>query len=456
MLELCRVFRQSHLRRGATVVAGLTTLAILLTLVSGGCVGTAGSASPTVMTATRPTLSPAASPPSTPVIASPTPGRPQTLTIWITEFVAPLEGGEVTETFARQIAAFEATHPGLTIQVIYKKPSGKGGMEDFLAAAAAVAPAVVPDLVVLDFRDLPTVARKGLLVPLDDLLSPRLQDDLYPFALQAGTVDGRLMGVPFEVDIEHAIYNTAKIAVPPITWSEVFSSGATYIFPTLGQDGLVNDAFLIQYLSTGATLVDDGGNPALDPQALTDVLAFYRQGIESGAILTDVLQYATVENCWPKYLQAQVVMSNISSNLYLTGRGLLTVSRATYVPTRDGRAIALGRGHVWALTSRDQDRRRVAVRLLEWLLYPPNMAAWNLAAGHLPTRRAALEEMGRDQYFVFVHAQLENTVPYPDSEVHRRIYRAMQQAVDAVLRKGAMPQAAADDVLRAVNQERSQ
>lgn len=452
-MELHHISERGSLQRWVTSAVAMVILALVL-VIPGGCTAQV-SVTPTAAAAITPTPSPLASPPSTSEVVTPVPGEPEKLTIWITEFVAPLEGSEAADTFARQIAAFEATHPELTVEVIYKKPSGKGGIEDFLSTASAVAPAVVPDLVVLDFQDLPAMARKGLLVPLDDLLSPKVQSDLYPFALQAGTVDGRLVGVPFEVDIEHAIYNTAKIAVPPITWSEVFSSGATYIFPTLGQDGLVNDAFLIQYLSTGAALVDDAGNPALDPQAIADVLAFYRQGIESGAILTDVLRYATVENCWPKYLQAQVVMSNISSNLYLTGRGLLTVSRATYVPTRDGQAIALGRGHAWALTSLDPNRRQVAVKLLEWLLYPPNMAAWNLAAGHLPTRRAALEEMGRDPYFVFVHAQLERTIPYPNSEVHRRIYRAMQQAVDAVLRKGAMPQAAADDVLKAVSQERT-
>ena len=98
--------------------------------------------------------------------------------------------------------------------------------------------------------------------------------------------------------------------------------------------------------------MDEDGKPALDPQALTEVLSFYQRGIESGAILTDVLEYETVENCWHKYLQAEVVMSNISSKLYLAGRGLLAVSRATAVPTRDGQAIALSEGYAWAMTTR--------------------------------------------------------------------------------------------------------
>jgi hypothetical protein len=58
-----------------------------------------------------------------------------------------------------------------------------------------------------------------------------------------------------------------------------------------------------------------------------------------------------------------------------------------------------------------------------------------------------------DDYVAFVHNQLEYAIPYPSTEAHKRIYRAMQEAVDAVLRKGESPSIAAENVLKAVNQE---
>ncbi len=377
------------------------------------------------------------------------PGAPQTLTVWISERVAPPDGGEL-EILEQQFAAFEATHPGLAVEVQIKKADGQGDIQDLLTTASAVATTVVPDLVALDVEILPDVARKGLTTPLDGLVSAGLETDMYPFALQAGTVDEQWMGAQFEVrGLEHAIYNSNKIAVAPLTWTEVYSSGATYVFPAAGQDGVVNDSFLIQYLSTGAPLVDDSGNPALDPQVLTDVLDFYRQGIERGAILTDVLEYSTVEQCWPKFLQAEVVMSNISSDLYLS----VMTGQVASVPTRDGQAVMLSRGHAWALTARDPDRQALTVKLLEWLLDPVNLATWNQSAGYLPTRRAAFEQMERTPYVAFMYGQLESAMPYPISETHVRIYRAMQQAIDAVLREGVPPESAAVGILQAVNQE---
>jgi ABC-type glycerol-3-phosphate transport system substrate-binding protein len=437
----------------------LLLLALLLwgTFLTQACLSTptpAATQNPTPASTMQTDATPMPAP--TPTATPAPPGAPQKLTVWITELVSPLDTDERSLAFEQQLIAFEATHPELTIEVLYKKPEGKGGLEDLLASASAVAPPVVPDLIMIDTERLPSLAQKGLAVPLDGLLDPDLIEDLYPFAAQAGTVDGHLVGLQFETSVEHALYNTSKIAVPPVSWTEVFSSGATYIFPTLGQDGLVNDAFLIQYLSTGAELLDSNGQPTLDQQALTDVLGFYRNGIENGSILTDVLEYDTVRSGWRKYLRAEVVLSNMTSNLYLEGRGLLKVSKATWIPTQDGQPpITLSRGNAWVLTAPDANRQALAVKLLTWLMNPHNMATWSLAAEHLPTRRTAFEQMPRegDEYAAFVYSQLEYAIPYPSTEVHKRIYRAMQGAVDAVLRGGELPSVAAENVLKAVNQE---
>jgi ABC-type glycerol-3-phosphate transport system substrate-binding protein len=372
--------------------------------------------------------------------------------VWIGDQIGSLPGNRSMDVLRQQLVAFEATHPGLTIEVMVKSTEGLGGIESLLTTASAVAPTVLPDLVALNTETLGRIARQGLTVPLEELVSPNIQEDLYGLALESTTVEGRWMGVQFQArGLEHAIYNPNKIAVAPLTWTEVYSSGATYVFPAAGQDGLVNDAFLIQYLSTGASLVDEAGKPVLDGKALADVLGFYQQGIERGAILTDVVEYATVEQIWPRFLQAEVVMSNISSDLYLS----VKTGEATAVPTRDGQATILSRGHAWALTAREPTRRQLAVELIEWLLNPINMATWSQAAGTLPTRRAALVEMDRDPYVTFMYSQLETALPYPHSETHLRIYRAMQQAVDAVLRQGVSPQSAAEGVLTALNQESS-
>jgi ABC-type glycerol-3-phosphate transport system substrate-binding protein len=149
------------------------------------------------------------------------------------------------------------------------------------------------------------------------------------------------------------------------------------------------------------------------------------------------------------FLQAEVTMSHISSDLYLS----VLTGTPIGVPTRNGTAVTLSRGHAWALTARETQRQALAVQLLEWLLDPVNVQAWNQAAGSLPTRRAAYERQERNSYVTFMYSQLETAIPYAQSETHRDIYRAMQQAVEAVLRQGTPPETAAANVLITLNQE---
>ncbi|MBN1934963.1 MAG: hypothetical protein JW934_09880, partial [Anaerolineae bacterium] len=116
-------------------------------------------------------------------------------------------------------------------------------------------------------------------------------------------------------------------------------------------------------------------------------------------------------------------------------------------------AVALSRGYAWAVASRDPNRQPLTLQLVEWLMYPPYLAACNQAAGHLPTRRSAFEQMPRDAYAKFMYTQLEYTAPYLSSEPYQRIYRAMQIAIDEVLRKNIPPEEAAANILKAIGQE---
>jgi hypothetical protein len=111
------------------------------------------------------------------------------------------------------------------------------------------------------------------------------------------------MGLQFETDVEHLIYNTNKIDSAPITWREVISDSVAYIFPAGGEGGLVNDSFLIQYLAMGGQLLDESGEPVLDKDALVEVLQFYADGLEAGAIPSSVLEFAHLDDCWVVYVK---------------------------------------------------------------------------------------------------------------------------------------------------------
>jgi len=408
-------------------------------------------------TPTATTVSGEATPAVSPTRGFPPPSPPTavssaiTLTLWTTEAFFPTEDSDSGQILAQQWQAFEAARANVIIEYVLKKPYGKGGILDFLSTARAAAPTVLPDLVILDTLELDEAAEAELIRPLDGLVSSELQQDLFPFARRS--FDGQLMGIQFEADVEHLIYNTNKIDSPPVTWREVLSDSVAYIFPAGGEGSLVNDAFLIQYLAVGGRLLDESGNPALDNDALVEVLQFYADGLEVAAIPPSVLEFEDLDDCWVVYVSAQAALSNVSSDRYLADRGLLKNTAFAAIPTRDGNVVTLSKGWALAIVTEDSSRQAIVAQLIEWLLEPENNANWNLAAGHLPTSQAAFEHLdAADQYFPFVRRQLENVSPRPVDPAYDKIGRALQRAVQDVLQGEVSPEEAAEAIIAVVEQ----
>lgn len=400
-----------------------------------------------VATSSRPTATPQAQPDEA---ASPESPGPIQLTLWTVEAVSPQAEGNAGQVFDRGLKAFENSYPDIQVSVVLKNESGKGSVFDYLRTASLVAPSVLADVVVLNTVDLAQLARTGLIVPLDEMISSPLVNDLLPAARAACTVDGQLMGIPFEMDVEHLIYNTNKLPTAPIVWTDVISANTSYVFPAKGRNGLVNDAFLIQYLALGGRLQDDEGLPYLDEQALRSVLGYYRQGVEEGVISPDVLTIGTPEDIWPSYVSAEVGMAHVNSHRFLSDRSVLRSTQFAAIPTREGTPLTVGRGRALAVVTHDPDRQAIVLRLIEYLMAPDNNAAWSRETAHLPTRYAAFVLMGNDPYWEFLQQELEIAVPPPAFPEYDQIGRVLQQAVIEVLSEETTPEEAAAAALDAI------
>lgn len=377
---------------------------------------------------------------------SPTPAPIITLTIWTKESFSPAEG-EAGQVLNEIFSAFSEKHPDVHIEYALKKPYGKGGLLDFLRTTSQVVPAALPDLIVIDTTELNKAAREGLVQPLDGLLGREILDDVFPFAIQACSLDGHLMGMQFEADIEHLAYNAGLLPAPPLTWADTFTRGAIYLFPGGGEEEKVNDAFLIQYIALGGQFVDKNGLPALDKELLVKVLEFYQEGRKRNVIPLSILECKTLDDSWAFYLAGKAAMANVDSHLYLLeGLGRPDTSFAP-IPTQDGRPMTISRGWAVALVTSDQARQALAAELIASLMRPEMNAAWNRAAGHLPTRRAALDDIGLpEDYLAFLRTQMEAARPRPSMPAYDNLAKALQRAIQNVLLNDVSPAEAVEGV----------
>jgi multiple sugar transport system substrate-binding protein len=370
------------------------------------------------------------------------------LTVWTTEAFSPTQGITTGQILAEKVAGAEAAQTGVRFRFVPKKPYGKGGILDYLLTTGAVVPTLLPDLAFIDVDELGAAVQSGLVQPLDALLPPEVADDLYPFARDACTVDGKLYCLQFEADLDHAVYDPYKMSRPPGSWTEVLSRPGPYLFPAGGQAGLVDDAFLTQYLAVWPAGASDSQQPFLDEQSLVAVLQFYRDGASRGIFPTLVLDYHSTDDTWQAYLSGQGAMAQVSAQRYLADRARAATSLLSSIPAINGPGAAITQGWALALITPDPLRQE-AVRpfLVEWLA-PETNAAWNRAAGTLPTRQAALALWDQsDPYTAFLHEQLLGARPRPRLANYNQVAAALQQAVEAVLTGALTPEEAAAQVM---------
>lgn len=435
------------------LIAGLLCL---VTTVAGGCdtlsqVLTPGPPPSETATVERATSTAAPTEPA----STPTPDI-VTLALWTTEELGPIGQTPGQRRLSAQIAAFEAAHPGVRIDVVLKKAYGKGGMLDFLTSTAAAVPAGLPDVAILDVRELASAAQRELIQPLDGLITPEVAQDLVAPARAAGQINGTWFGLPFQADLQHLIYNTNEVLKAPVTWTDVLSGTAPYLFPAAGQAAvagegrLVNDAFVIQYFGTGARLTGESGQPALDKDAVTAVLKFYADGLAAGVIPISAAQHTSVDDTWPVYLSEEVGLANVSSHRYLENREGFRKSSFAPVPTQHGTAPSIFRGWAYVLISQQPERQEIAWSFIEWLTSPDRLGEWALAASYLPTRLSAWPDDSEDEYLHFLAELLQNAQVRPTGAAHDEVGRALERAVQSIFADTATPAEAAAQAMTSI------
>lgn len=412
-------------------------ISAILTLI--GCGSLSPEATPAPVTATpgEPTPTPTATP--TP---EPTP-MISTLELWLPEELDPYDAQAGSGVLAAQLAEFSQTYPGLKVEVVVKKAHGRGGLVDFMRTARDAAPSVLPDLVVLDASDLGSVARSDLVQPLDDLLASSASDDRFPFATSLGRAEGETVGAVLGVDIQHLAYRPAVFASAPVSWTQVISAPASFLFPAGGVDGHVNDATLIQYLGAGGSLTDAEGHPSLDEEVMTDVFSFYTRCVTNTVIVpTEVLTATHVDQVWEQFKEGEGGMTAVRARRYWLEADDSMAAGA--IPTKDGQPVSIARGWALAMVTDNPARQDAAMVLFDWLTAPDQNVVWTQAAGYLPATRSALDLWAvTEEERTVLHNLLEAAVPAPRPLVMEAVGPPMQEALEALLSGRATPEEAA-------------
>jgi ABC-type glycerol-3-phosphate transport system substrate-binding protein len=432
---------------------GLCSLLALL-LVGALLMGCSGEPEEPAVTATQTptaTLDLPAARRSTPVLQpTPTfvaPGQPLTLTLWLAPDMAlgDLASGAVIANWSERFAQL---YPGSNVQIIPKEAYGAGGLSQALLATQPVVPARLPDIVVVDTVELYQLVDAGLATPLDVLLPPSLWDDLYPFALEAASVDGIRFAAPYRVDIPMMVYNRTMVQTPPRTWDELLANRAEYLFPlTQGDSQRLADMFLIQYLSYGGLLVQGDDRPFLDASVVAQVLRNYRRAADADVLRLAARRLQDLEEGWSLFLSGQAAMCNATALQYLRDRSQLRGAGFAAIPAPLGEATPLASVWGWVIVTPDPTKQEAAARYILGALEADRHVAWLGESHYLPAQPSLLPRVVEDELFrTFLTQQLRRVLVLPRVNHYAQLQDIITRAIEDVLDGVSTPERAGNQV----------
>ncbi len=388
------------------------------------------------MTAT-PSPSPAA--PPTPTATSTPVERPDVVVWWPAD-LWPASESPASAVLQAQIQDARDMLD-LTIQVRERRLDGTGGILSALRAAKTIAPAAMPDLILIPRQHLSSLIESGLLVPLDDLLRDTLERDFFPPARALGRFQEAQYGIAYTLNLQHIVYRESTFSAPPSTLSAVLESGQPIAFTT------GSPTALIQYVAAGGRLVDENGLPVLDEAPLLAVLEFYEQAAADGLLDNSILEYQSPTAYWDNFLRGGLGLAQVDAVFFLSVHQQTAQLRAAPIPTLDGRGLTTLDGWLWVMTATDAARQPQAAAFLDWMLRVENQAAFTEAMRRLPSQRPALRLAGLGDYADLVEDLLDEEHVIPASAISSTAATSLQNALVAVLNRTRLPADAAAEAV---------
>jgi len=264
----------------------------------------------------------------------------------------------------------------------------------------ATLPRVSYDLVSTHSKYAPS--QLDFLEPLDEIVDPAILNDFVPLLLTLATVDGKLYGLPRNIDVRLLHYRSDLIESPPETWDELLEqarklrSADLYGFAFPGRESGLFGTFYELVEMAGAEFFPADLVPDIENNAGRWALTFLRDLYKEHIVPQELTgwHYEEVHECfrsghaamvcdWPGYysLYRDPQISKVYDRLGLR----------PYPKGPSGKSLSYGGGHTFALTKVGAGKPEV----LQLLLFLTNYEQQLLEArnGCVPVRQSVMQQM---------------------------------------------------------------
>lgn len=374
--------------------------------------------------------------------------RELTLVLWVPPQFAPTEENPGGNALSERLSTFEQENPGLKVEVRVKSLEGNGGLLASLATTTAAAPEALPGLVLLNRSDFETAALKGLIFPITSRAVEYNNPVYFPFVVDLTSFQGIQYGLPLFFDPLVMAYNSRLIAFPPTTWSELISQGDTVLFNL--NDPKAPIPFTV-YLSNKGVLVNEEGNPVLEPDPLTRTYQFFFNGANTDAFPEWLPDLQNGSDTWDAYIKGQGIYALVWASQAL--RNPVDNTTITTLPGSPSNPVSLVDGWMLCITNPTAEHSKYDLLLADYLIEPEFLALWSETAGYLPAQRSVLALWADQSVAQTLTLAADQSVSVPNNEVQQLLGSILNQYAISLVRGQTSPmQAVADTLTNLENQ----
>ena len=310
--------------------------------------------------------------------------------------------------------------------------------------------------------------------PLDDYLGDISPDQYFPFAKEAMTNNGKVMGLQFTTDVRVLYYRKDKISTPPASWDDLISTGkkmksqglTPYLFPAGRDEATVTTSLFPYFWAQGGELVDGSGNPAFgegkNRDAMLSSFDFIDRCVKTGVTpkrVTEFSQETDINGDAASGKTAMFLGGNWQVSLLkqIMGSDKFTKQWGVApIPSMSGsdHATTSG-GWVWGIFTKDKKKQKAAVDFLKAVFVgDQGMAQWCNVGGYLPPRKPVFDVSAykKDEYTDTFRKYLNQYARNrPASKSYQDISTALQVAVNQIVSGDKSPKQALDTALKTVS-----
>lgn len=372
--------------------------------------------------------------------------------------------GREGEVVASLVQDFEATHPGIRVQV--QQIPWRAAHEKLLTAYVGE---TLPDVAQLGNTWVPEFDALGALLPLDSLIAAYQWPvgDFFPGIWATNVIDGRTLGVPWYVDTRAMFYRAdllakAGITAMPTTWDawvdamrrvRALSGGRNFaVFIPVNE--WAQSVVLAQ--QTGSPLLGERGTRGdFQGPEFRKALGFLLKLFADS--LAPIAGTQQIANLYQEFARGYFAMY-ISGpwNIGEFARRMPPELRDAWAtaplpgPYGDSSRVSLAGGSSLSVLSSSKHVTE-AWALLTFLSQPEQQAQFYRLSGDLPARKTAWQDssLAQNTRAAAFFDQLQRVQPLPAVPEWEQIATKVQEYVEAVIR-GSMRQ---DDALAALDRD---